>query len=254
MRHEVADVVDTMLDVTIGPGFSRIGYDVRSRLYEWSPVDRFDLRGRVVVVTGATSGIGLAAARRFVAAGAAIELVARNVDKAQRVADELDGSRVGVVIADMGDLDAVRKAADTIAGRHPAVDVLIHNAGALDATYRRAPNGVEQTVASQVLGPFLLTACLRPQLAAAAPARVLSVASGGMYAERLDVEHLEMRPDEYNGTTAYARAKRAQVTLAGEWARRVADDGIVVHAMHPGWADTPGVAHSLPTFRRIVGP
>jgi NAD(P)-dependent dehydrogenase (short-subunit alcohol dehydrogenase family) len=64
----------------------------------------------------------------------------------------------------------------------------------------------------------------------------------------------EMSAGEYNGTTAYARAKRAQVTLTQLWASRLAGDGIAVHAMHPGWADTPGVARSLPTFRRVVGP
>jgi NAD(P)-dependent dehydrogenase (short-subunit alcohol dehydrogenase family) len=257
MNRTLVDIVDTALDVTIAPGFSRIGYDARSRLRDWVPVERYDLHGRVAVVTGATSGIGLATARRLTAAGATVELVARDLDKAMRVVDELFAHapfRVGVVIADMGDLDAVRAAADSIAARHRAIDVLIHNAGALDATYRRAPTGVEQTVASPVLGPHLLTSCLRARLAAAAPSRVLWVASGGMYTERLDVDGLDVRPDDYNGTKAYARAKRAQVTLAEEWARRVADDGIVVHAMHPGWADTPGVARSLPTFRRVLGP
>ena len=63
-----------------------------------------------------------------------------------------------------------------------------------------------------------------------------------------------MSAGDYNGTTAYARAKRAQVTLVELWARRLAADRITVHAMHPGWADTPGVARSLPTFRRVVGP
>jgi NAD(P)-dependent dehydrogenase (short-subunit alcohol dehydrogenase family) len=75
-----------------------------------------------------------------------------------------------------------------------------------------------------------------------------------MYSEPLAVDRLEMGADNYNGTTAYARAKRAQVTLAEMWARRLAGEGIMVHSMHPGWADTPGVARSLPMFRRVVGP
>jgi NAD(P)-dependent dehydrogenase (short-subunit alcohol dehydrogenase family) len=75
-----------------------------------------------------------------------------------------------------------------------------------------------------------------------------------MYAEPLSVARLEMPADGYDGTIAYARAKRAQVTLAELWAKRLAGDRIVVHAMHPGWADTPGLARSLPTFRRLVGP
>ena len=95
---------------------------------------------------------------------------------------------------------------------------------------------------------------LVPALAAGAPSRVLWVSSGGMYSEPLSVDQLEMSASDYDGTTAYARAKRAQVTLAELWATRLAAKGISVHSMHPGWADTPGVARSLPRFRRVVGP
>jgi NAD(P)-dependent dehydrogenase (short-subunit alcohol dehydrogenase family) len=91
-------------------------------------------------------------------------------------------------------------------------------------------------------------------LRAAHPGRVVFVVSGGMYSQPLAVDRLEMRPDDYDGTTAYARAKRAQVTLAELWGARLPAAEVVVHAMHPGWADTPGVERSLPTFRRIVGP
>ena len=131
---------------------------------------------------------------------------------------------------------------------------LMHVAGALDAEYATSPQGIEQTVASQVVGPFLLTAELLPELRAAAPGRVLWVASGGMYSEPLAVDRLELGPTDYDGTTAYARAKRAQVTLAELWGARLAPTEVVVHAMHPGWANTPGVERSLPTFRRVVGP
>jgi NAD(P)-dependent dehydrogenase (short-subunit alcohol dehydrogenase family) len=109
------------------------------------------------------------------------------------------------------------------------------------------------TVATHVLGPFLMTALLVPQLTAAAPGRVVLVASGGMYAERLDVAGLGM-PEGYDGVTAYARAKRAQVALAGEWRRRLAGRPMMVAAMHPGWADTPGIRASLPRFSRLAGP
>jgi dehydrogenase/reductase SDR family protein 12 len=91
-------------------------------------------------------------------------------------------------------------------------------------------------------------------LQAAPRARILFVASGGMYSQPLSVADLEMTRADYDGTKAYARAKRAQATLAEMWAEFLQPDDIVVHAMHPGWADTPGVRRSLPTFRRITGP
>jgi NAD(P)-dependent dehydrogenase (short-subunit alcohol dehydrogenase family) len=95
---------------------------------------------------------------------------------------------------------------------------------------------------------------LLPALQAAPRARVLWVASGGMYSQPLSVAELEMPRDSYDGTKAYARAKRAQVTLAEMWAESLRSDRIAVHSMHPGWADTPGVRRSLPTFRRVTGP
>jgi NAD(P)-dependent dehydrogenase (short-subunit alcohol dehydrogenase family) len=167
---------------------------------------------------------------------------------------EVGTARVELVSADLGDLAAVRRAAAAIAARHGAVHALAHNAGALDDAFRASASGVEQTVASQVVGPFLLTQLLRPQLRAAAPSRVVWVSSGGMYAEALDVAKLAMTASSYDGVSAYARAKRAQITLSELLAERLRHDGVVVHAMHPGWADTPGVARSLPTFRALVGP
>ena len=253
-----ADVVDRALEIGLVPSFTRVGCSVRSRLDHWRPVDRYDLTGRVVVITGATSGLGLAAARVLAADGATVEIVARDATKASAVCEQLRAARlpggVDFVVADTADLDAIRSAATEIARRHDRVHALVHNAGALDKMYARSAQGVERTVAGQVVGPFLLTELLLPQLRAATHARVLWVSSGGMYSQALSVARLEMGPDDYDATTAYARAKRAQVTLAEMWAEQLRPDGIVVHAMHPGWADTPGVRRSLPTFRRLTGP
>jgi NAD(P)-dependent dehydrogenase (short-subunit alcohol dehydrogenase family) len=112
-----------------------------------------------------------------------------------------------------------------------------------------------------VLGPALLTEALLPLLERSAdlrsdppaPARVILVSSGGMYTQRLDVHDPESERG-YRGSVAYAKAKRAQVVLAGCWGARWHDRGVVVHAMHPGWAATPGVHASLPTFERVMGP
>ncbi len=133
--------------------------------------------------------------------------------------------------------------------------MLIHNAGALSPRRTVAPDGTEATVASQVVGPFLLTCLLLDRLRESAPARVITMSSGGMYTAPVTVEHLQMNEASYNGSKQYALAKRAQVTLAEMWAQRVGPiGGVVFHSMHPGWADTPGVRASLPTFRRVLGP
>ena len=253
----LADAADAALEATIAPSFSRIGPVVRSRLDHWGDTaSRLD--GRVVVVTGATSGLGLAASRTLLARGAQVEIVARSPDKAAAIAEQLreavPGAALGITIADTADLDRLHDAAAELRSRHTRIDVLVHNAGALNASYVAAPSGLEQTVASQVVGPFLFSALLCDRLESAAPGRILWVTSGGMYTEPLRVDGLSMRPEDYRGSVAYARAKRAQVTLAEMMAARVVPSSLVVHSMHPGWALTPGVERSLPVFRKVMGP
>ncbi|MEO5837523.1 MAG: SDR family NAD(P)-dependent oxidoreductase [Acidimicrobiales bacterium] len=253
----LADVVDPILEAPIVTSFTRVGYDVRSRLDHWRDLSSYDLDGRVILLTGATSGLGLAAARQLARCGATLVLLGRDAAKTDSVRDQLVSStgngRITTVIADMGDLDAVRHAATRVLTEHGPLHVLIHNAGTLHTTRTTAPDGSEATVASQVLGPFLLTNLLLPRLRESGPARVITMSSGGMYGAKLEVEHLEMN-DDYRGAKQYALAKRAQVTLNEMWATGHHDEGIVFQAMHPGWADTPGIEASLPKFHRIVGP
>ena len=128
---------------------------------------------------------------------------------------------------------------------------LVHAAGALSPTYRSAPTGDELTVATAVLAPFRLTWLLSPLLRRAGDATIVTVSSGGMYTQPFDLDRLEMPPGDYRGATAYARAKRAQVVLSHEWARRWGADGVASYASHPGWVDTPGLASGLPTFAKL---
>jgi NAD(P)-dependent dehydrogenase (short-subunit alcohol dehydrogenase family) len=255
---DARDVVDMVLEVPVVPSFTRLGYDVRSRLDGWAPTTQYDLHGRVMLITGATSGIGLAAATAVARDGATVVLLGRNPEKTARVADELratsGNATIDHVVADMADLDAVRAAATAVLTRHDRLDVLVHNAAVLDARRRLAPDGTEQTVACQVVAPFLLTTLLLDRLRASRVARVLTMASGGLYTARLDVAHLEMGEADYRGAEQYARAKRAQVTLNELWAERIPGSDMVFHALHPGWVDTPGLEAALPRFRRVVGP
>ncbi len=255
---ELSDVVDTILEVPVVPSFTKIGYAVRSRLDDWNDLDEYDLHGRIYVVTGSTSGLGRCTAETLAARGAHVVVNGRGHDKTKRVADEIMGttgsSEVSISTADMGELDQVRAMAADLTSRFDRIDGLLHNAGALSNERRENSAGIEATIASQVVGPFLLTSLLLDTLGAADPGRVITMSSGGMYTAGLTVENLQMNEENYGGSEQYARAKRAQVTLNEMWAQNVQANEVVFHALHPGWADTPGVEASLPTFRKIVGP
>ena len=253
----VQHVVDSVIEAPVFTSFTRLGYDARSRLAGWKPIGDYDATGRVVLVTGATSGLGLVTAENLAAVGATVVLLGRDEAKTNRVRDEIadrtGSALLSSVVGDMGDLVAVRRVAAELNSGLDRLDVLIHNAGALSATREESPQGTELTVASQVVGPFLLTTLLLPLMQRSSLARVLTMSSGGMYASPLRVTELQMG-DDYKGSEQYARAKRAQVTLNEMWSEKVPASDVVFHAMHPGWADTPGVRDSLPTFRKVVGP
>ena len=254
----VRDIADRALEIPIVTSFTKIGYHARRRLDDWTPLDAYDFTGRVVVLTGATSGLGKCAARVFADQGATLVVVGRSADRNQDVVDELVAATgnpsITQVACDTGEYDQVRELARRVLAEHDRLDVLVHNAGALTAERHDASDGTEQTVASQVVGPFLLTSLLLDRLSATPGSRVITMSSGGMYTAGLIVDGLEMPTDEYSGTEQYARAKRAQVTLNEMWAERHGDRGVSFHAMHPGWADTPGVEAALPGFRKVMGP
>lgn len=257
----LAGPLDTLLDRTVAPGYSRLGLAVRRRLPSWpAALPRMD--GRTVLITGPTSGIGEAAAQDLALLGARVVLLARNLDKAAatrarigRAVAAADGGRtadLAVVRCDVSSLASVRAAVAQLEEQDERVDVLVHNAGAMPDERTITDEGLELAFATNVLGPFLLTALLEDRLRAAAPARIVTVSSGGMYAQRLDVDDLQHERRSYGPAAVYARNKRAQVVLNELWAERLAGTGVTAHTMHPGWADTPGVQDALPGFRRLT--
>ncbi len=254
-RRALAQAVDAAAEATVVPSFSRLGVALRRRLEAWDEPPT--IAGRVVVVTGATSGIGLAAATGLARLGAIVHLVGRDADRAARARALVGAAGPGPVhldLVNMADPDAVAAFGSRLSERYERVAALIHNAGALTRTYQAALGGVEVTVATQILGPYVLTATLARLLWRSSPAAIVTVSSGGMYTQRFDLERLDMGPDDYDGVEAYARAKRAQVVLARAWARRFAPAGVVSFATHPGWADTPGLEAGLPRFRKLLQP
>lgn len=252
-------IVDGLLDTLVVPGFSRIGYLVRSRSSSWEALSSYSLEGKNVVVTGHTSGIGFAAASALRSLNANLVLVGRDAkrstDAAEKIREVEGKGAITVLVADMAELPAVASVAESILMQCSSVDVLIHNAGALLKKRVRNSAGEDTVVASQILGPHLLTSMLLGRLRES-HGRVITVSSGGMYGVPLpflkEGRSLALPDDKYDGTKQYAIAKRAQVTLNQIWAEK--EPLVHFHAMHPGWADTPGVAEALPGFRKVMSP
>lgn len=249
-----------LADKLLLPGvfrFTRFGHS-RSRSSR-NPVSAY-LRDRHILITGATSGLGLATAEVLAARGAELTLVARDARKAEGVVRDLKrrfgNPRIEIEIADLCLMADVHALTQRLLDRGRPIDVLINNAGALINPREETPEGIEKSFALLLLGPYRLTEGLLPLLRqsgrGAAPARVVNVLSGGMYFEKVAVDDLESKRAPYSGATAYARAKRGLMILTEEWSKRWAAEGIVVHAMHPGWADTPGVATALPEFHFVT--
>jgi len=272
-----AVLVDRVLEASIVGSYSRVGPAVRRRAAAWDVLAADRLAGKTVAITGATSGIGKAAAFGCARQGAEPPdrvVVERSSHRAGGVDVEVEpgehlgvrddlrgwmpvdepaaGRAVDVVRADLADLASVRTAADAL-NQLPRLDVLVHNAGTLTAQRRESVQGIELTVATHLIAPFLMSFLCAPHLRRSG-GRILVVTSGGMYAQPLDVDQLRHGSDPFSGVTAYARAKRAQVSLVRRCAGHLSRCGVGLAAMHPGWADTPGLKESLPGFYRVMRP
>lgn len=247
-------LLDTILDRTVIAGYTRVGY--RMRRGTWSPTELPAMGGKVVLLTGGTSGLGLAAAEGFARLGTAVRLAVRSEQRGERARAQIvaryPSSDVRVDLCDLSDLKSVRRFAKLLGAETGRVDVLVNNAGALAGERALSVDGIELTFATNVLGPFLLTNLLVPLLEKSKPARIINVSSGGMYTQRIHPDDLQMAHEDFDGPTAYARTKRAQVILTELWAERLRGIGVVVHAMHPGWVDTPGLESSLPRFYSLT--
>lgn len=242
-------LLDRLLDKSIVFSFDRTGYRRHAKGFDPADLD-VDLEGRVCLVTGASSGLGVEVVRGLAGRGATVHMLCRNVEKGERVRDALAGEVRGPLVVDRVDLSdfaSVRRFADALDAA--AIDVLVHNAGVLPAERQTTPDGLELTAATNLVGPFLLTHLLWPRLKR--DARLVHVSSGGMYSEPLDVTKLLDPPAPFDGVRAYAQTKRAQVVLAELLDAR---SPLRVSSMHPGWADTPGVETSLPRFHTLTKP
>ena len=245
-----------LADRLVLPGlalFTDQGY--RRGRRHWRPMSAY-MGDTHVVITGASGGLGFAAAMDLARRGSHLTLVMRDATRAQqavaKISESTGNRNISYELADLSLLGEVEKLVDRLLAAGRPIDVLINNAGALFNPRAVTPEGVEQSLALLLLSPVSLTTGLLPLLRAARSPRVINVVSGGMYSQKLAVAKLEAPPADYSGSVAYARCKRALMVVTEQWADAWAGDGIAVNAMHPGWADTPGVETSLPGFHKLM--
>ncbi|CAN5903373.1 SDR family NAD(P)-dependent oxidoreductase [soil metagenome] len=240
---------DAALEAPIVPSFTKLGPAVRRHLWAWENVGPDALTGQVVVITGATSGLGKVMAAGVGRSGATVEVVGRDEERGAQVAAELRDAAVAAHFrrADLSDLADVRALATDLLGSHERISTVIHNAGALLGERTTTGDDLEVTWATMVAGPHLLTRLLADRLD-----RAVWMSSGGMYLQAVDLDDLGWARRPWNGSRVYAQAKRAQVDLVHEATER--GEAPLQVAMHPGWADTPGVEAALPGFRKVMGP
>jgi dehydrogenase/reductase SDR family protein 12 len=250
-------LLDKALDLTVAFSFDKSGFLRHQRRFRAEDL-AVDLLGRTCLVTGASSGLGLAASEALAGLGAEVLLLCRDRARGEAAVDRIRArhpdARLRLALADVSSLDSL--AAFLATERLDRLDVLVNNAGVLPLQREVTPERYELTWATNVLGPFALTWGLLPALRRSPAPRVITVTSGGMYPVRLDLDDWSWTRRPFDGVRAYAETKRAEVILNELWAERLAParstPPVVFTAMHPGWAETPGVARSLPGFNKLM--
>jgi NAD(P)-dependent dehydrogenase (short-subunit alcohol dehydrogenase family) len=197
--------------------------------------------GKVVVITGGTSGIGQVAAEELAAMGARIVLVARDKARAEttlsRLGERAPGVAHSVHYADLLRMAEMKRVAAEIAAAEPRIDVLINNAGALFGSRRITEDGLESTFALNHMSYFVVTYGLRERLSASAPARVVNTSSDAHRGKSIDFDDLQSARD-YRGFKAYGRSKLCNILFTRELARRLNGTRVTANCLHPGFVDT----------------
>jgi len=200
-----------------------------------------DMKGKVVVLTGGTSGIGQVAAEAIAGIGGRLILVARDRARGaatlERLRKQSPGAGHAVYYANLSALAQMKRVTAEIGAAEPRIDVLINNAGALFTPRQVTEDGLELTFATNHMSYFVLTHFLRERLAAGAPARIINTASDAHRNARLDFDDLQSEK-RYRGFAAYGRSKLANILFTRELARRLDGTGITANSLHPGFVAT----------------
>lgn len=235
--------------------YTKSGYESAASKFDPNELTGVRIDGTRVLVTGANSGIGLVCCKELARHGARIHMVCRNKSRAEEARQEIiseTGVKESLIIIHLLDLSKpndVHSFGKQFANNNDSrLDILINNAGCMINEYKTDENGIEANFATNTLGTYILTECLIPALKKSPDARVITVSSGGMLVQKLNHTDLMFtaKRSKFDGTTVYAQNKRQQVVMTEMWAKNYPE--IFFCSMHPGWADTPAVALSMPSF------
>ena len=224
--------------------------------------DGTSMKGKICLITGATSGIGKAAALQIAQLGATVVMVGRNPQRTaaaiQEIRQQSSNDQVESMLADLSSQEEIRRLAENFKTRYQRLDVLVNNAGALMLSRQRTVDGLEMTFALNHLNYFLLTNQLLDTLKSSGPARIINVASDSHQGAVLDFEDLQLERN-YGGYKAYGRSKLANLLFTYELARRLEGSSVTVNALHPGLVATKFMANNglrgrvYNLFVRLVG-
>lgn len=212
---------------------------------KWTTADMPSLKGKIAVVTGANSGLGLHTATGLAAAGAEVVMACRNPDKAATALEEVrskaPGAKVQTMALDLADLDSVRSFAAAFGAKYPRLDLLCNNAGVMAVPYAKTRQGFEMQIGTNHFGHYTLTGLLLDKLKAAPAARVVSVASmAHKWTPAMDLEDVNFEHKTYKKWDAYGKSKLANLLFTFELNRRLKKAGapVIAAAAHPGFSDT----------------
>ncbi|CAG5136214.1 unnamed protein product [Candidula unifasciata] len=232
--------------------YTKGGYQSASKHFNSSDLD-VDIAHRSYMITGANSGIGRFVALTIAKKGGTVHLVCRNKDRGEAaqkdIREQARNENVHLHIVDLSRPAQIVAFTEQFKNSGQTLNVLINNAGVLVNGDQRqvTEDGLETTFATNTLGVHMLTKGLIPVLKNAEDPRVITVSSGGMLVQKLDVKDLQFeRMTKFDGTLAYSQTKRQEVVLTSLYAKLYPE--IHFSSMHPGWVDTPGVQTSLPQF------
>ncbi|KAG8585132.1 hypothetical protein GDO81_004899 [Engystomops pustulosus] len=228
--------------------YTKGGYEAAAKHFTAEDL-QVDVTGRSYMITGANSGIGKAAALAIAKKGGTIHLVCRNKERAEEAQKEIISSSgnpsILVHLLDMSNPKEIWEFAERFKTEN-RLHVLVNNAGCMVNNRELTEDGIEKNFATNVLGTYILTSALLPALEKEDDARVVTVSSGGMLVQKLNILDLQFEKGTFDGTMAYAQNKRQQVILTEQWSK--AYPKVHFSVMHPGWADTPAVRSSMPDF------